>query len=237
MYNTLTMLTLNVEKRDQKASLASIRKAGKMPAVFYGKKEKSTPIMLSYAIFEKTLKDAGESTILHLSGEGIDVDVLIKDVDLNPVTDKPRHADFYAIEKGKKLEIKVPVVFVGVAPAVKDLAGVLVKVMHEIEIEALPKDLPHKIEVDISSLVGFDSVVTIKDIKVPAGVEIKAKPEEVVASVYEPKEEVVEEVPVDLASIEVEKKGKEAKEGEVPAEGAEAPKKEDKGAKKEEKKK
>ena len=224
------MLTLNVEKRDQKASLASIRKAGKMPAVFYGKKEKSTPIMLSYAIFEKTLKDAGESTILHLSGEGIDVDVLIKDVDLNPVTDKPRHADFYAIEKGKKLEIKVPVVFVGVAPAVKDLAGVLVKVMHEIAIEALPKDLPHKIEVDISSLVAFDSVVTIKDIKVPVGVEIKAKPEEVVASVYEPKEEVVEEVPVDLATIEVSKKGKEAKEGEEGAtdatKTAEAPKKE-----------
>jgi large subunit ribosomal protein L25 len=233
------MLTLNVEKRDEKASLASIRKTGKMPAVFYGKKEKSTPIMLPYAIFEKTLKDAGESTILHLSGEGIDVDVLIKDVDRDPVTDKPRHADFYAIEKGKKLEIKVPIVFVGVAPAVKDLAGVLVKVMHEIAIEALPKDLPHKIEVDISSLIAFDSVITVKDIKVLAGVEIKAKPEEVVASVYEPKEEVVEEKPIDLSAIEVEKKGKEAKEGEVSAEGAEAnpkdaPKKEDK---KEEKKK
>lgn len=204
-----------------------------MPAVFYGKKEKSTPIMLPYAIFEKTLKDAGESTILHLSGEGIDVDVLIHDVGYDPVTDKPRHADFYAIEKGKKLEIKVPIEFIGVAPAVKDLAGVLVKVMHEIEIEALPKDLPHKIEVDISSLVAFDSVVTVKDIKVPAGVEIKAKSEDVVASVYEPKEEVVEEAPVDLSTIEVEKKGKEAKEGEAPAEGTEAPKEE----KKEEKKK
>ena len=97
------MLTLNVEKRDQKASLASIRKAGKMPAVFYGKKEETTPIELPYVVFEKTLKDAGESTILHLSGEGIDVDVLIKDVDRDPVTDKPRHADFYAIEKGKKI--------------------------------------------------------------------------------------------------------------------------------------
>jgi large subunit ribosomal protein L25 len=228
------MLTLNVEKRDPKTTLASIRKAGKMPAVFYGKKEKSTSIEIPYAIFEKTLKTAGESSILHLSGEGIDVDVLIKEVDRDPVTDKPRHADFYAIEKGKKLEIKVPIVFVGVAPAVKDLAGVLVKVMHEIEIEALPKDLPHNIEVDISTLATFDSVVAVKDIKVPAGVEIKAKPEDVIASVYEPKEEVVEEAPVDLSAIEVTKKGKEAKEGEVPAEGAEAPKKEE--GKKEEKK-
>jgi large subunit ribosomal protein L25 len=215
------MLTLKVEKRDPKASLSTIRKAGKMPAVFYGKKEASTPIMLSYAIFEKTLKEAGESTILHLEGDGIDVDVLIHEVDLNPVTDKPRHADFYAIEKGKKLEIKIPLEFIGVAPAVKDLGGILVKVMHEIEISALPKDLPQKLEVDISSLVAFDSVLTAKDIKLPEGVELKVKLEDIIASIYEPKEEVAEVAPVDLSSIEVAKKGKEAKEGEVPAEGAE----------------
>jgi len=219
------MLTINIEKRDPKASLSAIRKAGKMPAVFYGKKEASTPIMLSYAVFEKTLKDAGESTILHLTGDGVDVDVLIHDVDLDPVTDKPRHADFYAIEKGKKLEIEVPIEFIGVAPAVKDLGGILVKVMHEVEISALPKDLPQKLEVDISSLIAFDSIITAKDIKLPEGVELKVKLEDVVASVYEPKEEVVEVAPVDLSAIEVSKKGKEAKEGESPTEGAEAPKK------------
>ena len=226
------MITLKVEKRDIKESLSEIRKAGKMPAVFYGKKEASTPIQLPYAIFEKTLKEAGESTILHLDGTGIDVDVLIKDVDLDPVTDKPRHADFYAIEKGKKLEIKIPLEFIGVAPAVKDLGGILVKVMHEVEIEALPKDLPHKLEVDISALATFDSVVTAASIKLPEGVTLKIKPEEVVASVYEPKEEVVEVAPVDLSAIEVAKKGKEAKEGEAGAEGAAtteaAPKKEEK---------
>src|ERR1035437_3718071 len=154
------MITLKVEKRDIKENLGEIRKAGKMPAVFYGKKEVSTPIMLSYAIFEKTLKDAGESTIVNLKGTGIDVDVLIHEVDLDPVTDKPRHADFYAIEKDKKLEVKIPLEFIGVAPAVKDMGGILVKVMHEVEIEALPKDLPHKLEVDISGLTTFDSVVT-----------------------------------------------------------------------------
>jgi len=207
------MLTLNVEKRDAKVGLASVRKSGKMPAVFYGKKEESTSIMLSQAIFEKTLRTAGESTIIHLEGDGVDVDVLIHDVDYDPVTDKPKHADFYAIEKGKKLEIKVPVEFIGVAPAVKELGAVLVKVMHEIEIEALPKDLPHNIEVDLSSLKNFDDVIAIKDIKVPEGVEIKSGPEEILASVYEPKEEV-EAAPVDLSAIEVVKKGKEETEGE-----------------------
>jgi large subunit ribosomal protein L25 len=213
------MITLNVEKRDLNVSLSEIRKAGKMPAVFYGKKEESTPIMLPLAVFEKTLSEAGESTILHLEGTGIDVDVLIHDVDLDPVTDKPRHADFYAIEKGKKLHIQVPLEFIGVAPAVKDLGGILVKVAHEIDIEALPKDLPHNIQVDISSLATFDDVITAGDIKLPEGVVLKAEPEEIIASVYEPKDEVVEETPVDLSTIEVAKKGKEAKEGE---EGAEA---------------
>lgn len=223
------MITLQVEKRDKKESLSEIRKAGKIPAVFYGKKEASTSIKLPYVVFEKTLKEAGESTILHLEGQGIDVDVLIHDVDLDPVTDKPRHADFYAIEKGKKLEIKIPLEFVGVAPAVKDLGGILVKVMHEVEIEALPKDLPHKLEVDISGLTTFDSVVVASSIKLPEGVALKTKPEEVVASVYEPKDEPVETAPVDLSTIEVAKKGKEAKEGAEGAEPAEAaPKKEEK---------
>ena len=188
------MITFGQSDGDKKESLGEMRKAGQMPAVFYGKMEAATSIKLPFAIFEKTLKDAGESTILHLEGKDIDVDVLIHEVDLDPVTDKPRHADFYAIEKGKKLEIKIPLEFTGVAPAVKDLGGVLVKVMHEMEIEALPKDLPHKIEVDISKLATFDSVVTAADIKLPEGVTLKIKPEEVVASVYEPKEEVVEAV-------------------------------------------
>ena len=218
MYNASSMITLDVEKRDLKQNLSQIRKTGKIPAVFYGKKEISTPIMLSNAIFEKTLKEAGESTILHLKGDGINVDVLIHDVDLDPVTDKPRHADFYAIEKDKKLAVKIPLEFIGVAPAVKDLGGILVKVMHEMEIEALPKDLPHKLEVDISPLISFTSVVMAKDIKLPSGVSLKIKPEEVIASVYEPKEEVVEEKAVDLSAIEVEKKGKEAKVGEAGAE-------------------
>jgi len=185
-----------------------------MPAVFYGKKEKSTPITISKAEFKKVWKEAGESSVIDLVGNNIEAEALIYDVDLDPVTDEPRHADFYVFEKGKKIEIAVPLEFIGVAPAVKDMGGTLVKVLHEIEIEALPKDLPHNISVDISSLLNFDSQILAKDIKLPQGVVLVTKLEEVVASVYETKEEVEEVVPVDLASIEVQKKGKEAKEGE-----------------------
>ena len=207
------MFKLKVEKRDIQESLTTLRKSGKMPAVFYGPKDPSTPIKLSLVDFKKAWKTAGESTVVSLEGDGIDADVLIHQVDLDPVTDVAIHADFYAIEKGKKLAVDVPLEFIGVAPAVKDLGAVLVKVLHEVEIEALPKDLPHTLQVDISSLLNFDSVLTAAEIKLPAGVTLKIKPEDVVASVYEPKEEVIE-APVDLSAIEVEKKGKEAKEGE-----------------------
>ncbi len=208
------MLSINIEKRDTTQKLELIREAGKLPAVFYGRKEKSTPITVSAAEFLKVWKKAGESSIIELKGLGEDHEALIKEVDRNPVTGVPRHADFYVVEKGKKLKVKVPIEFFGVAPAVKDLGGILVKVLHEIEIEAIPRDLPHSIRVDISKLATLESVIEIKDLAVAAGVEFQAKPDDVVASIAVAKEEVEEVAPVDLAAIEVEKKGKEAKEGE-----------------------
>lgn len=212
------MLKLKVEKRDKGENLELLRKAGQIPAVFYGPKESATSIKIDQLDFKKAWKSAGESTVISLVGDNMDLEVLIHSVDLDPIKDTPIHVDFYAIEKGKKLSVDVPLEFIGVAPAVKDLGAVLVKVLHEVEIEALPKDLPHKLEVDISGLVNFDSVLTAKDIKLPEGVTLNIKADDVIASVYEPKEEVIEEAPVDLSAIEVEKKGKEAKEGEGEAE-------------------
>ena len=213
------MFTLKVEKRDSKESLNELRASGKIPAVFYGPKDPATSIKLSLSDFKKAWREAGESTVIALEGEGIDAEVLIHSVDFHPVTDVPVHTDFYAIEKGKKLEVDVPIEFIGISPAVKDMGAVLVKVLHEVEIEALPKDLPHKLVVDISSLVNFDSVLTAGDIKLPEGVTLNIKLEEVIASVYEPQEEVIEAAPMDLSSIEVEKKGK--AEGEAEAGGTE----------------
>lgn len=229
-------ITLKVEKREAKADVAALRKAGKIPAVFYGKKEASTPITVSAVDFIKTYKSAGESTVVILKGDGVEVESLIHDIDLHPVTGKPLHADFYVFEKGKKIKVDVPLEFVGVAPAVKELGGSLIKVLHDIEIEALPKDLPHKIEVDISSLVDFKSTIKAGDIKLPHGVELAIKADDIVASAAEPKAEEEEPAaPVDLSAIEVEKKGKEAKEGDAGAEGdaaAPAPAKAEKKEKK-----
>lgn len=232
-------VSLQFEKRDKKVSPHSLRKSGKLPAVFYGRKQAPSSISLSLHDFEKVWKKAGEHTIINLrSSGGEEIQALLHEVHKHPVTNVPRHADFYVFEKGQKLKVKIPIEFVGTSPAVKDLGAVLVKVMHDLEIEAEPKDLPQKIEINISSLDAFGKVITAKEIALPKGVNLVVSPDEVLASVYEPKEEVVEAVPADLSTIEVVKKGKEEVPGEggaataAPA-GAEAqPKKEERGEEK-----
>jgi large subunit ribosomal protein L25 len=205
------MLILEANARTNKEDLTKLRKAGKMPAVFYGKKTESTPITLSLKEFEKVWHKAGESTVVTIKNGAESVDTLIHDVDLDPVTDVPRHADFYVFEKGKKLEISVPLEFVGVSPAVKDLGGILIKALHELKISAEPQNLPHSIKVDIGSLANLGDVILASTIELPTGVSLIELPTEVVASAVAPKEEK-EEVPVDLSAIEVEKKGKKEEE-------------------------
>jgi large subunit ribosomal protein L25 len=216
------MLTLSVEARKASQKPDAIRKTGKIPAVFYGPKEASTSVLISTKDFKKVWKQAGESSVIILADEkGNEHESLIHDVDVHPISGEPRHADFYVIEKGKKVTVSVPLEFIGVSPAVKDKGAILVKVRREIEIEAAPRDLPHDIKVDISSLVEFKDAILANQLNLGKGVELKTNGDEVVVSVTEAKEEV-EEAPqaIDMSAIEVEAKGKELKEGEGAAGGA-----------------
>ncbi|MBX4200220.1 50S ribosomal protein L25 [Candidatus Parcubacteria bacterium] len=204
------MLTLKAELRDRTQKPEGLRKAGKIPAVFYGKKTQATSISISETEFEKVWKKAGESTVVEIKTPESSLESLIHEVDFDPISGKPRHADFYVFEKGHKVSVEVPIEFEGVSSAVKDLGGTLVKVMHALKVEAMPKDLPYNIVIDISPLVSFESQILAKDIKIPEGVTLLEKPEEVVALVSAPREEKEEEsAPIDLTAIEVEKKGKE----------------------------
>jgi large subunit ribosomal protein L25 len=210
------MLELAVEKRDRFGKKAkALLDEGKIPAIWYGKKEPATPIAVSLPAFLKVWREAGESAVIELTGLGEAKQALIHEVDLDPVKDAPRHADFYIIEKGQKVEVAVPLDFVGVAPAVKELGGVLVKVVHELLVEAEPASLPHSIEVDIAPLANFDSQILVRDIALPRGVEARIDPEEVVALVQAVVEEV-ESAPesIDLSQVEVERKGKQEEEAE-----------------------
>jgi len=212
------MLTLSVQKRDSKSASASVlRRAGSIPAVVYGAHHAAMPIVVEARAFEKVLREAGEATIVSLSGIGAALPTLIHEVDLDPLTSRPRHVDFYAVTKGEKVEVAIPLVFIGESPAVEAGAN-LVKVLHEIEVKADPMNLPHNIEVDLSLLKVIDDQIRAGDLVLPKGVELITLPEDVVVlvqAVVEEKEEVA--APADIATIEVEKKGKEEEAGaEVP---------------------
>ena len=220
------MITIPVENRIVLGKkVKTLRAAGKIPAVVYGKKSASRSITISTLDFIKAWKEAGESTVLGLRDEkGGVIQSLIHDVDVDPMTGLPRHADFYVFEKGQKVQVAVPLEFIGVSPAVKERGAMLVKVLHELEIEADPTKLPPHIEVDISSLKDFDSQITVGDLVLPEGVSAVLSSEDVVALTAEAKEEVIEETAPegpDLTKIEVEKKGKQEAPGESEAaEGA-----------------
>lgn len=183
-----------------------------MPVVIYGAKKKTAPLFVSAKDFKKVLAQAGESTLVSIDDGKNTTDVLIHEVEFNPVSGEPVHADLFVIDKTKKVEIAVPLRFEGVSPAVKDLGGTLVKVLHELEIEVLPTQIPHDIEVDISKLETLESQILVKDLKVGSEIAVKNELDAVVASIAVAKEEPVEEAPVDLSAIEVEKKGKEVSE-------------------------
>ncbi len=210
------MIVLEAQLRNKEEDASSLREGGKIPAVFYGKKTESTPITLNRNEFISAWHKAGESGVITIKSANGSVDALINDVQIDPVSDAPVHADFYVFEKGKKIEVDVPLQFVGVSPAVKDLGGNLVKAMQEVKISSDPTSIPHEITVDVSTLVDFDSKIVAGELKLPAGVTLVENPEEVVAAIARQKEEVEEEsAPIDLSSIEVEKKGKKEEEGEV----------------------
>jgi len=209
------MITLNATKRTEtgKASRGLLAQ-GKMPAIVYGPAHEAETITLESADIAKVLREEGESVVVELSGLGANFQALIKEIDRDPVTNQPRHADFYAIKKGAKVTVSVPLAFVGESAAEKAGASV-VKVMHELEVEADPAKLPHEIEVDIEKLAAIGDQIHVKDIALPAGVTATEDGEEVVVLAQEVEQEPEEtaEAP-DMAAIEVEQKGKE-EEGET----------------------
>jgi large subunit ribosomal protein L25 len=208
------MIKLSAESREIFGKkLKSLRQQGKMPAVLYGFGEKSTPLMLSLPDFKKIWKEAGESTIIELEIGKNKKNVLIQDVALDPVKDEPLHADFYAVRMDKPIRAEVPLVFSGTSEAVKK-GGILVKVLYEIEVECLPKNLPHEVNVDISGLKKLDDQILISDIDLPEGVKPISSLDEVVALVEQAKEEEIPEEKPSIEDIEVVGKEKRTEESE-----------------------
>ncbi len=183
---TTNTITVNITARA--GGVDTTREEGNVPAVFYGPQEDTMSISVNAKDFEKIWKDAGESTIVILKGLGEDKEALIKTVQWHPITDEAIHIDFYIIERGKKLTVSVPLEFVGEAP-VEKLGGVVTKVMHELEIEVRPSELPQNIVVDLTKLVDLQSTITVADLDLPESATTTLESNDAIASVSEAVEE------------------------------------------------
>ncbi len=205
-----------------------------IPAVLYGRGIESLPVWVGIKDFQELHAQVGESTVFKLSlGEEEGRNVIIKEIQRNVLDGCPIHVDFYQVRMDEEIEAMVEVEFIGESPAVKELGGVLVKNIDEMEVKCLPADLPPKIIVDVSGLKTFEDYIHVKDLGVLDKVELLIDPETVVAMVSPPRseEELAEleaEVKEDVTQVEgvvKEEKPEEEKEAEVaPSEEKETPK-------------
>lgn len=209
VYTTNTMTyTLNVQKVDNDIDMTNSIKA-----VVYGPSYPSTPLVINQKDFTKLYKEAGESSVISLKGLDKDQDVLVHDIQRNVRNGDIVHVDFYALKKGQKVNVDVPLVFVGISEAVKNYGADLVKNIFEIEIEAEAADLPHEIEIDLSVLKEIDDRITIADVKSPKGVKILNNEDDVIVTVSKHEEETESPTEIDMSAIEVsDAKGKKEEE-------------------------
>ncbi len=209
------MAELIVQKREIFGKkVNSLRKENLIPAELYGHGLDNIHLSVPAKEFSKLFKEVGESTIINLNLENKKLPVLIHDVSTDSLSDKIIHIDFYQVRMDEKITTSVPLEFIGVSAAVKEKEGILVKAVQEIEVEALPADLPHNIEVDISQLSDIGMNIHVKDLEIDKKVKVLADPETVVATVTEPAKEEVVEKPITVEEVKVEGEEKKKEEGE-----------------------
>lgn len=214
-------IKLEVLTRDKKESPHQLLEDGFVPAVLYGAHVKENlSLKIKASILEKVFLSAGEATLIDLIIDGQDKNkkVLIKDSQKHPTKNNLIHIDFYEVDMKKEVNAVITLNFVGESKAVKEMSGVLIKSIDEIEVKSLPGNLVGQIDVDISGLDGFDDVIKLTDIKLPEGIELAHEGDTAVANVAPPREEIEEEKEEVLAEgEEVPAEGEEAKEGEAGA--------------------
>lgn len=194
-------ITLKLQKRDITGKkVRSLRDAGVIPVSLYGKKVENVSASVSLASFESVFQNAGETQIVYVSldGETAERPVIISDVQLHPVTDKILHVDFRQVDLKEKLEADIPLELIGESPAVKEFSANIIQLINEIRVEALPTDLPEKIEIDISLLRAIGDVIRISDLKIDTSkVELKVEDlSSVIVSASEQQKEEVVAAPV-----------------------------------------
>lgn len=213
-------ITLQAKKREIFGKKnKTLREKGFVPAVIYGKGKESIPLEVNLKEFEEVFKKTGETDIfnLEIEGEKKARNVMVQEVKRHFLTNSPIHVDFYEVEMDKPITTPVPITLVGESPAVK-AGGILIQSMDEIEIEALPKDIPHEIVVDVSVLTEIGQTIYVKDLKLKEGIKILVDSHNPVCTISAPisEEELEKELGRVKTAEEVEVAG--VKEEEKPAE-------------------
>jgi len=166
-------MKLDVQTRDSSFKAKELLAQNLIPIEFYGKGEKNRSLQVDYQTFRRLFRVAGGNTVIELTVDGKDkANILVHDVKYHPVRDTITHVDLMSIDLTKKITARIPLNFVGISKAVKELGGVLTHSLSDVEIECLPGDLIHSLDVDISTLDDFHSSVRVSDLVVPANIEI-----------------------------------------------------------------
>jgi large subunit ribosomal protein L25 len=223
-------LTLDAREALGKAS-KRLRREGLVPGVVYGKGQDSTPVQVEAKTFETLYRAAGRTSVvkLRLPGTSRATSGVIKDVQRHPLSGRAVHVDYFLVNLKQEMEVDVPLVFTGEAPAVEETGGTLLHNLSSVHVKALPNDIPHEIEVNVSTLVSLDVAIHVKDLNLNRDlVTVLTDPDTLVATVVPPRVEIEEEpVPAEGEELEGEAvegvEGAEGApaEGEAPAEGAE----------------
>ncbi len=220
MYNDKIMKkhSVKVEKRSVFGKqLKKLRREGILPANIYGKDIESVAVQLPLKTFEELYKEVGSSGVVEVEFDGDKRPTLIHNMQYDYVNNTPLHADFFQVNLKEKVKTVVPLHIVGEAKAVTEKLGMLMQPVNEVEVEALPTDLPEHVEIDVTELAEVGQHLKISDLKVSGDVAILNDPEQVIASIAELVSEEAEEQAAEAAGAE----GEAAAEGEAPAEGGE----------------
>lgn len=184
-----------------------LRKEGFVPVNVYGKGVSSQALQVPLKEFQEIYAKVGETGLVELTYGKTTNHVLIKNVQFNPVLRSVIHGEFHAVNLKEKIKANIPLELVGEAPAVANGVGILLQAISEVEVEALPTDLPEKFEVNVEALAEIDQQIVVSDLKAPKEVEILTSGEEVVVKVVKA---VVEEVAEPVAEAETGEEATEA---------------------------
>ena len=202
---------IEAQKRNKidKASRSTLRKEGKVPAIFYSKHHEPLPIQISERAIHPLIFTS-KTHLITLNVEGHEeLDCIIKDVQFDPTTEKIVHLDLLGLKKGEKIEIEVPVRLLGTAIGIKE-GGILQHTLHKVQVECLPIDIPEHLEIDVTDLK-LGQAIHVSDLSFE-NLTLLNNPESIIASVTHPKVEKEPEPVVaeteEVAEPEVIAKGK-----------------------------